>query len=95
MPAREKLAVVETALGGAKLTVPGPLTLVQLTVSVPEGLPSSLTLPESGATCPREIDWLAPAETAGGWLTTGAALTVTVTSLVEVSSESLAASRST
>jgi len=43
----EKLAVVTAAFTAMKLTVPGPLTLLQVTVTFPGGLgkPSSLALP--------------------------------------------------
>ena len=50
MPADEKLAVVSTALALPKVTVPGPLNLVQVWVTVlPEGRPSSVTVPSSDA----------------------------------------------
>src|ERR1039458_9604355 len=47
VPPVEKLAVVAWALGLAKVTVPGPLTSLQVSVTVPGGLglPSSDTVP--------------------------------------------------
>ena len=46
MPVAEKLAVVALALALAKVTVPGPLTLDQVTVRVlPAGKPSSEAVP--------------------------------------------------
>jgi hypothetical protein len=47
VPGRLKLAWVSAALGLAKVTVPGPLSTVQVAVVVAGGLgrPSSVTLP--------------------------------------------------
>ena len=47
VPAAEKLAVVWGTAALPKLTVPGPLTLVQVTDRVlPGGNPSSMAVPE-------------------------------------------------
>ena len=92
MPAMLKVAVVLSALALAKVTVPGPLTLLHDEVTVaPAGLPSSDTLPLSEALAGRVIVWSAPALTTGARL---AASTVTVTSSLAFSSESSAVSRS-
>ncbi len=51
VPSVEKLAVVSTALASPKVTVPGPLTWLQVVVTAPGGFgsPSSLTVPSSVA----------------------------------------------
>ena len=73
MPAAEKLAVVSTAFGLPKLTVPGPLTLLQVVVTTPGGFgrPSSLTVPSSEAELGSVIVWPDPALTTGAWFTGG------------------------
>ena len=45
VPEVEKLAVVLRALMLTKVTVPGPLNFDQVVVSVPDGRPSSVTVP--------------------------------------------------
>ena len=82
------VAVVAAALELVKVTVPGPLTLLQTTVSVlPAGRPSSLTTPLKFAGLGKPIVWFVPALTEGAWL---AGLTVMVTVAVFDSAESLA-----
>ena|SRR5437016_641755 len=49
-PLVENVAVVDAVLGFAKVTVPGPLTVLHAIVTVePDGRPSSLTVPLSVA----------------------------------------------
>src|SRR2546429_3132795 len=66
VPACEKFAVVALALELAKVTVPGPFSLLHCTVRVPDGKPSSLAAPLSVAASGRVIVWLGPAVTTGG-----------------------------
>ena len=70
MPSVEKLAVVFSAAVFPKVTVPGPVTLDQVVVTVfgGSGSPSSLTEPDRFARSGSVIVWLAPAETVGAWL---------------------------
>ena len=56
MPGALKLAVVSLADWFAKVTVPGPLTRVQRVVTVPDGCPSSETVPFRLADCETRID---------------------------------------
>src|SRR5262249_44962016 len=64
-----------------KLTVPGPLPLLQATVNIPGGLgsPSSLTVPESAADAGSVMVWLGPASTIGAWLGRGSTVICTET----------------
>ena len=68
MPGWEKVAAVSTAVASAKVVVPGPLLWVQVLVSVPDGLPSSLTVASRVAPPGRVTVWSAPALTNGAWL---------------------------
>ena len=96
VPAALKLAVVAAVPGFAKVTVPGPLTLFQTTVSVlPTGRPSSPAVPVRLAVLGKVIVWFRPALTDGGWFTGNGGLTVTATSSLRISWESLAVRRST
>ena len=71
VPALENVAVVAHSFGCAKVTVPGPLTLLHVPIGSPPGSPSSLTVPESDACAGSVMVWSGPA------LTTGARLTAT------------------
>src|SRR5262245_50679497 len=95
VPAIENEAVVVSALAVPKLTVPGPLPLLQATVNIPGGLgsPSSLTVPESAADAGSVMVWLGPASTIGAWLGRGS--TVICTESTPVSAPSNAESRMT
>ena len=64
-PACEKLALVTSELALVKFTVPGPLTLLQVVVTVAGGLgrPSSVTVPLNAAVAGSVIVWSAPAST--------------------------------
>ena len=79
----EKLTVVSTAAALPNVTVPGPLTRVQVVVTAAGGFgsPSSVTVPSSVATPGKVIVWSGPALTDGAWL---AALTVIVISSAAV-----------
>ncbi len=70
MPSAEKLAVVSTALASPKVTVPGPLTWLQVVVTAPggSGSPSSVTVPSRAALSGKVIVWSDPAFTLGVWL---------------------------
>jgi hypothetical protein len=87
------VAVVEAAAGFAKVTVPGPETLVHAAVTAPGGLgrPSSLAEPASVAAAGIVTSRSGPASAVGAWFP---ALTTTVTSSEAVSVESSAVSRS-
>ncbi len=89
------MAVVESALALAKVTVPVPLTLDQVVVTLAGGLgsPSSVAVPTRLAVAGRVMVWSGPAFTTGA-LFVGAALTVTTTSSVDESALSLAVRRS-
>ena len=65
--------MVATAPESAKATVPGPLTWLQVVVTVPGefGNPSSVTVPASIAPFGNVTVWSAPAATAGGSLAGG------------------------
>ena len=80
-----------------KVTVPGPLVLLQVVVTVPGGLgrPSSVTVPSSVAAAGRTTDWSMPASTPGGWFGAAGSVTVTVTSSAVVSDPSYAVRRRT
>ena len=77
------------------MTAPGPLLLLQLTTSVPEGSPSSVALPSSAAAAGKLIVCIGPADTTGGWLAGAGASTPTTTSALLVSEPSLALSLKT
>src|SRR5438067_8595210 len=49
VPAVENVAVVDNSFGCENVTVPGPLTLLHVTIGSPPGSPSSVTVPESAA----------------------------------------------
>jgi len=71
------VAVVTALVALAKVTLPAPLTLVQLEVGeLPWGSPSSVTEPFKAAPPGSVIVWLAPALTTAGWLTGGKALSL-------------------
>src|SRR5438876_239939 len=67
VPAVENVAVVLSALGFVRVTVPGPLNFDQLVWRIPLGRPSSVAVPERFAPAGKIIVWGEPA------LTTGAA----------------------
>ena len=46
VPATENVAVVRNELGLPNITVPGPLTKLQVSVSFPTGSPSSVAVPD-------------------------------------------------
>ena len=46
VPTTENVAVVRNELGLPNLTVPGPLTKLQVAVSLPRGSPSSVAVPD-------------------------------------------------
>ena len=66
----EKLAVVFSALASAKFTALGPLVLLHSVVTEAggSGRLSSVTVPLRVALFGKEIVWLGPASTVGGWL---------------------------
>jgi hypothetical protein len=66
-PAAEKETVVLTELALPNVTVPGPLTILQVVVTAPGGFgnPSSLTVPLKLAFDGKVIVWSAPAFTTG------------------------------
>jgi hypothetical protein len=70
VPSIEKLAEVLSALASPNVTVPGPLTLDQVVVTVAGGLgnPSSVALPLSDALDGKVIAWSPPALTTGARL---------------------------
>ena len=68
MPAVLKVAVVSTALGLAKVVMPGPLVWVQVVVTLVVGLPSSVTVASRVAPWGRVMLWSVPALTTGAWL---------------------------
>src|SRR5262245_22989915 len=78
MPGAEKLAVVSTAAGFPKVTMPGPETFDQLVVRAPGGLgrPSSATVPSRLAEAGEVMVWSAPADTDGAALAPEAPLLV-------------------
>ena len=81
VPLVEKLAVVARWDAFAKVTVPGPLTLLQVVVTTPGGFgsPSSVTVPERDADEGNVIVWSIPAFTTGGlFMGFGDGLTATV-----------------
>ena len=93
MPAVAKLAVVSTAVGSPKVTVPGPETFVQVVVSRPlGGRPSSVTVPSRLAVAGRVTVASGPALTTGAWL--AGPWTVTTMSSLLVSAASSAVRRS-
>src|SRR6266850_590970 len=95
-PAAEKLAVVVCALTLPNVTVPGPLTLDQVVVSVlPAGKPSSFAVPFKLAEAGSVIVWSGPALTAGARFVDDAALTVILVSSVADRAVLLAVNRST
>src|SRR6266498_1332758 len=68
-PAVERVTVVSMAWGSAKVAVPGPLTWLQVVVTVPGvGIPSSLTVPSRNRLLGKVTDWSGPALTTGGVL---------------------------
>ena len=85
--------MVAAAAGFPKLTLPGPLSLLQaIATVVPAGRPSSETLPARlTVSTGRPIAWSGPALTVGAWF---AGCTVTTTVSVAISAESSAFSRS-
>ena len=68
VPTAENVAVAFRDVGVVNVTVPGPLTFVQETVTSPggDGRPSSETDPASVAVCVKRIDWSGPALAVGG-----------------------------
>ena len=64
-PFVEKLARVFAVAAFVNVTVPGPLTFVQATVSLFDGSPSSVAVPASVAVEGSVIVWSAPAFTTG------------------------------
>src|SRR5437773_2733991 len=65
VPDAEKLAVVTVSFGCANVTVPGPLTLLQVVIGSPPGWPSSVTTPTSDAVTDGATTSSEPAFTAG------------------------------
>ena len=76
MPDVLKVAVVDVADGAVNVTVPGPLTRIQLNVTTPGGvgLPSSETVPMSAAVAGSVMVASAPAFTTGCRFATAAAI---------------------
>ena len=66
-PFVEKLARVFAVAALVNVTVPGPLTFVQATVSLFDGSPSSVAVPASVAVEGSVIVWARPALTTGAW----------------------------
>ena len=67
VPATLNWAVVAADCASANVTVPGPLTWLHVTVSVPGGgRPSSVTVPPSVAALGSVMVWSGPALTVGG-----------------------------
>src|SRR4029453_12626539 len=87
------VAVVTVSFGCANVTVPGPLTLLQVVTRSPPGMPSSVATPTSDAVVDGTI-WSAPAFTTGGRFGTPA-LTWMETESLALSSPSLAGSANT
>ena len=60
--------MVSTVAALPNVTVPGPLTFVQVVVTAPGGFgrPSSVTVPSSVAVAGKVIVWSGPALTTGG-----------------------------
>ncbi len=94
--------MVVSAFALPKVTVPGPVSLLQAVVSAAGGFgrPSSVAVPASEAVAGNVIVCAAPAFTVGATLTGGgggggAAFTTIVTSALDVSAPSFAVSRST
>jgi hypothetical protein len=73
-----KVAVVAAEPAFPKTTVPGPLTVVQLTVRDEEGSPSSLAEPLSETRSVTRTFWSAPALTDGAEFVTPVPVCVTV-----------------
>ena len=73
MPEAEKLAVVETAFGLPKATVPAPLIWLHVVVVTPGGLgfPSSVTLPLKLTITGQITVWFVPADTMGAMFVGG------------------------
>jgi hypothetical protein len=93
-PAAENVAVVAALDAEPNVTVPGPLTFVQLTVKVlPLGNPSSLAVPARMAVADRLIVWFGPAFTTGAWFVGEAGFTEITTSALVTRALSLAVSR--
>ncbi len=91
VPGVEKIAFVTGLLMSLNVTRPGPLNWLQNVVTVePAGKPSSATVPFKLAVFGSVIVWFGPAFTIGAWF---AGNTVTVTSSLTVSSESVAVRR--
>jgi hypothetical protein len=67
VPLVENDAVVSIADALPNVTVPGPLTIDHVVVSVPAGNPSSVTVPSRFTTAGKVIVWLVPASTTGAW----------------------------
>jgi hypothetical protein len=97
VPLVEKVTEVLAAFGSANVAVPGPLTSLQLTVTVPGGLgnPSSVMVPLNVALDGSVIVWSTPAFTAGTWLLVVDGLTTTAMSSLLETALSLAVSRNT
>jgi hypothetical protein len=66
VPAAENVAVVSAAFGEPNVTVPGPLSRDHAIVRVPDGWPSSVTVPSRVAWAGKVIVWSEPAFTTGG-----------------------------
>ena len=96
MPAAENVTVGVSVVVLENVTVPGPLTLVQLLVSCAggDGSPSSVAVAASAVDAGSVIVLSAPAFTTGAVLG-GMGLTVIVTSSLTVTAPSLTVSRST
>ena len=94
VPAFANVTVVVSAAGFAKVTLPGPLTLDQATVTAPGGFgsPSSVAVPVSDAVPGRVTARSGPAFTVGAVF---AGVTVTVTSSAACSAPSSPVNRST
>ena len=94
-PETENEAVVFKLAAFAKVTAPGPLTLLQLTVrTLPVGSPSSEADPERDAVAGNAIIWSRPALTTGALFEIVDGLTTTTTSSIVDRAPSLAVSRS-
>jgi hypothetical protein len=86
------VAVVTGEEAFAKVTVPGPETMDHVLLRVPDGRPSSCTLPFRGA-FDKPTEAFGPADTVGAWF--DAALTLMVTVALTVNAPSDAVRRST
>ena len=75
MPSTEKVAVVSSDAGSAKVTVPGPLVIAQLVVTIPggSGRPSSDTVPSRSTSLSGRVivGVRVEALTVGGWFSGG------------------------